>query len=128
MKLTNAHIPQFTIVEEFDVTLIEELRASKKATWGDKVRLTLLPFLSSTLCRAIDDHPAMDAQYDDAADVILRHRNVYLGIASMTGAGLVVPVVRHAKDSEPFRIAAKIARLGRKRFHPTQDDEPLSEL
>lgn len=128
MKLTNAHFPQFTIVEEIDDTSVEELRASMNATRGDKVRLTLLPFLSSALCRAINDHPAMNAQYDDAADVILRHRNVYLGIATMTGAGLVVVVVLHAKGSGPLRTAAEIARLERKRFHPPQDDELLGQL
>ena len=111
MERNAARIPQFTIVEEVDVTPVEELRASLNAARGDKAKLTLLPFLSAALCRALVDHPEMNAHYDDAAGVILRHPAVHLGIATQTPAGLVVPVLRHAETLGPFRTAAEIARL-----------------
>lgn len=111
MALANARIPHITVIEEVDMTALEDLRATMNATRGERPKLTVLPFLAAALCRAVVDHPEMNAHFDDDAGIVTRHRPVHLGIATMTGAGLMVPVLRHAESLGPFAAAAEIARL-----------------
>ena len=106
-----ATIPQITLVEEVDVGALEDLRAAMNADRGARPKLTLLPFIAAALCRALPDHPQMNAQYDHAAGLITRHRAVHLGIATQTEAGLMVPVLRHAESLGLFATAAEILRL-----------------
>lgn len=112
MSLAN-RIPHITVVEEIDVTALEELRAKLNADRGDKPKLTILPFITATLSKAVLDHPEMNAHFDDDAGVITRHASVNIGIATMTDAGLVVPVLRHAEALGLFDTAGEIARLSK---------------
>ncbi|WP_193142938.1 MULTISPECIES: dihydrolipoamide acetyltransferase family protein [unclassified Meridianimarinicoccus] len=111
MALANARIPHITVVEEVDVTALEDLRAKLNDSRGERPKLTLLPFLAAVLARALPDHPEMNAHYDDEAGVITRHAGVNLGMATMTDAGLVVPVLRHVEALGLYDIATEIARL-----------------
>ncbi|WP_414712528.1 dihydrolipoamide acetyltransferase family protein [Sphingobium sp.] len=111
MALANSRIPHITVIEEVDVTALEELRERLNAGRGDKPKLTLLPFVTAALSRAFVDHPEMNAHFDDEAGVVTRHGPVHLGIATMTDAGLVVPVLRHAEALRLWESAAEIARL-----------------
>ncbi len=111
MALANTRIPHITIVEEVDVTALEELRAKLNASRGDKAKLTVLPFVTATLSKALLDHPEMNAHYLDDEGVILRHAGVHAGMATMTETGLVVPVLRNAEALGLFETAAEIARL-----------------
>ncbi|UOA29217.1 dihydrolipoamide acetyltransferase family protein [Pseudosulfitobacter sp. DSM 107133] len=111
MALANSRIPHITVIEEIDVTALEDLRATMNQTRGDKPKLTMLPFVSATLCRALLTHPEMNAHFDDDAGVVTRHNPVHIGVATMTEGGLVVPVLRHAEALGPFATASEIARL-----------------
>jgi 2-oxoisovalerate dehydrogenase E2 component (dihydrolipoyl transacylase) len=111
MALANARIPHITVVEEVDVTALEELREKLNAGRGYKPKLTVLPFVTATLAKAMLDHPEMNAHHLDDDGIILRHAAVNLGIATMTDAGLVVPVLRNAEALDLFATAAEIARL-----------------
>lgn len=111
MALANTRIPHITVVEEVDVTALEELRAAMNATRGEKPKLTVLPFVSAALCRALQDHPEMNAHFDDDAGIVTRHNPVHIGIATMTDNGLVVPVLRHAEAYGVYATAGEIVRL-----------------
>lgn len=111
MALANARIPHITVVEEIDVNSLDELRTTMNATRGEKPKLTLLPFISAALSRALVGHPEMNAHFDDDAGVVTRHAAVHIGIATMTENGLLVPVLRHAEMLGPFAIATEISRL-----------------
>lgn len=111
MALANTRIPHITVVEEVDVTALEDLRASMNQKRGDRPKLTMLPFISAALCRALLDHPEMNARFDDDAGIVTRYAPVHLGVATMTDGGLMVPVLRHAEASGLFATAAEIARL-----------------
>lgn len=111
MTEANARIPHITVVEEVDVSAIEDLRGSLNQTRGDRPKLTLLPFICAAICRAVEAQPAMNAHYDDQAGIFIRHAPVHIGIATMTEAGLMVPVVRHAEALGLFEAATEIARL-----------------
>lgn len=111
MSIANAHIPHITVIEEVDVTSLEDLRAKLNADRGDRPKLTVLPLIVSALAKAILKHPEMNAHYDDEAGVVTRFAALHAGIATMTDSGLVVPVLRHAEALEPFETAREIARL-----------------
>lgn len=112
MARANAHIPHITYVEECDVTALEDLRAALNAERREEEpRLTLLPFLMRALVRAIADHPEVNAHYDDEAGVIRVHGGVHIGIATQTGSGLMVPVVRHAEARDIWDCARELDRL-----------------
>ena len=111
MALANSRIPHITVVEEIDVTAVEDLRAKLNSERGDKPKLTMLPFIVATLTKAVLDHPEMNAHYLDDDGIIIRHAGVNAGVATMTDNGLVVPVLRHAEALGLFDSAAEIARL-----------------
>ncbi len=51
-------IPHFTLVEEYDVTALEQTRAMMNADRGGNPKLTLLPFLITAMARTLADYPA----------------------------------------------------------------------
>jgi 2-oxoisovalerate dehydrogenase E2 component (dihydrolipoyl transacylase) len=113
MAAAKRHIPHFTYVEEVEVTALEETRAQLNAAHlaGGRTRLTLLPLLITAMCRALPRFPMLNAHYDDEANVITRHGRVHMGLATQTGGGLMVPVIRDAQDLNVWQLAAEIARL-----------------
>ncbi|MBA3525448.1 MAG: 2-oxo acid dehydrogenase subunit E2 [Pseudomonadota bacterium] len=104
-------IPHFTLVEEFDVTDLEESRAMMNRDRGSYPKLTLLPFLISAMARALPDWPMLNATYDDDANVITRHGALNLGMATQTPSGLMVPVIRGAESMSVWQIASEALRL-----------------
>jgi 2-oxoisovalerate dehydrogenase E2 component (dihydrolipoyl transacylase) len=112
MAEAKRRIPHFSYVEEVDVTELEALRQTLNAQHGaTRGKLTLLPLLARAICRALRQHPQLNARLDDEAGVLTRFDAVHLGIATQTPAGLMVPVLRHAQAQDPWRCAAEIRRL-----------------
>lgn len=104
-------IPHFSYVEEVDVTELEALRAQLNTQHAQRAHLTVLPLLVRALVCALRAHPQLNATFDEDAQVIARHRDVHLGIATQTPQGLVVPVLRHAQRLDPWQCADEIRRL-----------------
>lgn len=112
LSQTWSKVPHITIVEEVDVTALEELRASLNAERdAAKPRLTILPFLVQALVRAVADQPVMNAHHDDEASKLRSFEGVHVGIATQTPQGLKVPVVRHAEARTLDDTAHEIARV-----------------
>lgn len=112
MALSKSRIPHITIVEEVDVSNLEDLRAKlndKHA--GERTKLTVLPFVMRAIVEAVREQPQMNAHYDDEAQVVYQHGGVHIGIATQTPAGLTVPVTRHAESLSPWQAAEEVARL-----------------
>jgi 2-oxoisovalerate dehydrogenase E2 component (dihydrolipoyl transacylase) len=111
MQEAKRRIPHFTLVEEYDVTALEQTRAMMNADRGDNPKLTLLPFLITAMTRVLADYPQINATYDDEAQVVVRSGAVHMGMATQTPSGLMVPVIRDAGSREIWGIAAEILRL-----------------
>ncbi|WP_347303848.1 dihydrolipoamide acetyltransferase family protein [Croceibacterium sp. TMG7-5b_MA50] len=111
MSASKRHIPHFTLVDEADVTALEEARAQLNSGPADRPRLTLLPLLIAATCRALADHRALNAHYDDEGGSVTRHGAVHMGVATATPAGLIVPVVRDAQGQTLWQLAGEITRL-----------------
>ena len=104
MQEAKRRIPHFTLVEEFDVTALEETRAMMNRDRGDNPKLTVLPFLITAMAKALPEWPMLNATFDDDAGVITRHGSLNLGMATQTPNGLMVAVIRDAQNQE--RVAA----------------------
>jgi 2-oxoisovalerate dehydrogenase E2 component (dihydrolipoyl transacylase) len=126
MAAAKRNIPHFAYVEECDVTDLEKLRADLNAHRGDRPKLTLLPLLITALCRALPKFPMLNARYDDEANVVTRYGAVHLGMATMTPAGLMVPVIRDAQAKNLWQLAGEILRLSEAARTATARSEELS--
>ena len=112
MVLAKTRIPHITIVEEIDVTSLEDLRAKLNAEHGEeKAKLTILPFLMGAMVRALGEQPNLNALYDDEAGVVREYGAVHIGIAAQTPSGLMVPVVRNCEAQTIWDMAAEVTRL-----------------
>src|SRR5690606_31530034 len=69
----------FTVMDEADVTELDDVRQRLGAASGEKV--SYLPFVVSAVCRALQTFPALNAHVDDEAQEIVRHSRVHIGIA-----------------------------------------------
>ena len=112
MQESSRRIPHFTYVEEVDVGELEALRARLNEQWGaQRGHLTVLPFLIRAIVLAVRAFPQINARFDDEAGVLTQHTAVHVGIATQTGAGLMVPVLRNAQTRDLWANAAEIVRL-----------------
>jgi 2-oxoisovalerate dehydrogenase E2 component (dihydrolipoyl transacylase) len=111
MQEAKRRIPHFTLVEEFDVTALEQTRAMMNADRGGNPKLTMLPFLVTAMAKTLADYPQINARYDDDAQVITRSGAVHMGMATQTPNGLMVPVIRNAETCSVWDIAREILRL-----------------
>lgn len=111
MQAAKRRIPHFALVEEYDVTALEDARAMMNRDRGSNPKLTLLPFLITALTRALREWPMINATYDDDANVVTRHGAVHMGMAAQTPSGLMVPVIRNAERLSMWQLASEIGRL-----------------
>src|SRR4029077_18776984 len=65
MQEAKRRIPHFTLVEEFDVTALEETRTMMNADRGSNPKLTVLPFLITAMAKALPEWPMLNATFDD---------------------------------------------------------------
>jgi len=105
-------IPHFTYVEEVDVTELEALRRHLNGALPAEVpALTYLPLVVAALVRTLAAFPQCNVLHDAARGVLVRHAAVHVGIATQTGDGLKVPVVRHAESLSLWQLGAEIRRV-----------------
>jgi pyruvate dehydrogenase E2 component (dihydrolipoamide acetyltransferase) len=120
------HAVHFTVMDEADVTALEELRRRLVAASGEKV--TLLPFVAMAACRILAAPPfdRLNSTVDDEKAEIIQHRAVHLGIATETEAGLMVPVLRDAQTLGVLEAARRIAALAHSARERTVPREQLT--
>lgn len=112
MSQAKKHIPHITIVEEIDVTSLEQTREELNASYAsEKGKLTILPFVMKAITEAVRLQPVINSHYDDEAEVIRQYGGVHIGIATQTDTGLMVPVVRHCEIRNLWDSASEVARL-----------------
>ena len=96
-----AAIPAVTTFRTVDCVALEAVRAD--------LEISPLPVVVRALAEVCRDHPMLNAAWD--GDRILIFREVRVGIAIDTAAGLVVPVIPDVGSLGVGEIAAEIARL-----------------
>ena len=97
--------PDVVTLAECDLHETAKLReANKNALKKEGINLNYLAFMAAAVCRALREHPDLNARVLEDAYVKLREIN--LGVAVDTPEGLVVPVIRNA-DQLTVRGLAK---------------------
>ncbi len=76
-----------------------------------RVKLTPVALIAKCLSSALGDHPRFNATIDEAANELLLHAAVDLGLAVATPGGLMVPVVRGVERLTLFELAEAVADL-----------------
>ena len=103
-KVTSPHV---VTVAEVDLHATSKLRDEHKDRFKKAgVPLTFLAFICAATVKALREHPEMNARVLDNSYVILR--DVNLGVAVDTPAGLIVPSIKHADQLSLRGIAANI--------------------
>jgi 2-oxoisovalerate dehydrogenase E2 component (dihydrolipoyl transacylase) len=111
MAEANRRIQHFTLVEEYDVTDLEDTRQMMNRDRGSNPKLTLLPFLITAMSRCLADWPMLNATFDDDALVVTRHGSVHMGMATQTANGLMVATIRDAQSRSIWELASEVGRL-----------------
>lgn len=99
----------FTVVDEADVTALDRKRREYTQVLGRK--LSLLPFVMLAVCRALKQHPALNANVDDEASEIIQKAAINLGCAVDTDHGLMVPVMRNADKLSIVQLGDMVTDL-----------------
>jgi pyruvate dehydrogenase E2 component (dihydrolipoamide acetyltransferase) len=95
-------VPHITDYREADATALLALREQGLAP---------TPVLIKIAATALSRHPYVNASIDLEREEITLHANADIGVATATGEGLVVPVVRDAAGRSIEGIAAEVKRL-----------------
>jgi 2-oxoisovalerate dehydrogenase E2 component (dihydrolipoyl transacylase) len=106
---TAPHVTEFLTV---DVTRMVKLRsriAARPEFAG--VKVSPLLFVAKALLLAAARHPMVNSSWDEAAQEIVVHGQVNLGIAAATPRGLVVPNVKDAGRLSLVELAGALAEL-----------------
>ncbi|WP_020406439.1 dihydrolipoamide acetyltransferase family protein [Hahella ganghwensis] len=127
MLQTKRNIPHYSYVEEVDVTALEELRQHLNANReSHQPKLTLLPFIMQALVKALPKFPHCNAHYDDETSILTQFEAVHMGIATMTNAGLMVPVIKHSESLDLWQSASEVSRVSEAARNNTAKADELS--
>jgi pyruvate dehydrogenase E2 component (dihydrolipoamide acetyltransferase) len=104
--------PHVTAMDEADVTALWKIREKeKKAAEKKGVKLTILPFIIKAVIAGLMEHPYLNASLDDENEEIILKKYFNIGVATDTPEGLMVPVVKNAKDKSILQIADELTKL-----------------
>ena len=112
MRLAKQTAAHFTYVEEIDVTELVTLRKGAKGHAAERgVKLTYLPFIIKAVCTGLRQFPILNSSLDEAANELVYHGAINMGVAVDTPNGLIVPVVRNADSKTVLQTAAEVTEL-----------------
>lgn len=107
-------IPHVAVMEEIDVTEVENLRAVYNEKEESPGKLTLLAFVIKACASLLKSHPGFNASLDSNAGEILLKKYYNIGFAADTPRGLMVPVIRDADRQTLAGIGHRIRFLAEK--------------
>ena len=114
--------PHVTAMDEADVTELWKIREKeKKASEKKGIKLTILPFIIKAVIAGLGEHPYLNASLDDENEEIILKKYFNIGLATDTPEGLMVPVVKNAKDKSILNLAQELTQLSEKAKNRTID-------
>jgi pyruvate dehydrogenase E2 component (dihydrolipoamide acetyltransferase) len=112
MALAWSQIPHVSSQDDIDVTRMEALRRrNKPAVEKQGGRLTLTVFAVKAAAAALKRFPQFNVSLDVAKGEIVRKHYRHIGVATDTGEGLVVPVLRNADRKSITELAVELRQL-----------------
>ncbi|MGB9628435.1 MAG: dihydrolipoamide acetyltransferase family protein [Thermodesulfobacteriota bacterium] len=114
--------PHVTTIDEADVTELWEIKEKEKKVAEKKgVKLTILPFIIKAVISGLIEHPYLNATLDEENEEIILKKYYNIGFATDTSEGLMVPVVKNAKDKSILQIGQELTQLAEKARDRTID-------
>ncbi len=114
--------PHVTAIDDADVTELWQIREKEKKVAESKgIKLTILPFVIKAVVSGLTDHPYLNATLDDENEEIVLKKYINIGLATDTPEGLMVPVVKLAKEKSIFELAQELSQLTEKARNRTID-------
>ena len=103
-----------TTTQSFEVfadAIVAETRRLAGECDEDGPGMTPLPVIAKCLAKTLSAHRKFNAIIEKSGDGLLMHREVNLGFAVDTDAGLMVPVVRDINNKDTISLAAEILQI-----------------
>ena len=114
--------PHVSAMDDADVTELWQIREKeKKVAEGKGIKLTILPFIIKAVIAGLTEHPYLNATLEDENEEIILKKYFNIGLATDTPEGLMVPVVKNAKEKSIFELAQESAQLAEKARSRTID-------
>jgi pyruvate dehydrogenase E2 component (dihydrolipoamide acetyltransferase) len=114
--------PHVSAMDDADVTELWQIREKEKKVAESKgIKLTILPFIIKAVLAGLTEHPYLNATLDDENEEIILKKYFNIGLATDTPEGLMVPVVKSAKEKSIFELAQESAQLAEKARNRTID-------
>ena len=114
MAESKRNIPHFSYVDEVDMTSIVHARDILTRKYGDRVKVTFLPFIIKAAAEALKEFPYLNASYDEKTNEILLKKRYNIGVAVATDAGLIVPNIKDADVKSIEQLAREVEELASK--------------
>jgi pyruvate dehydrogenase E2 component (dihydrolipoamide acetyltransferase) len=112
MALAWSQIPHVTTQDEVDLTRLERLRQRHKQTVeAEGGKLTVTVFAVKAVAAALKKFPQFNTALDMENREIIQKKYCHVGVATDTGEGLVVPVLRDVDRKSIFEIAVEFNDL-----------------
>ncbi len=122
MAKSKATIPHAVGMDEADIGPLAALKAKAKERAEKKgIHLTFLPFVIKAVVAALEEHPYVNASFDDETQEIVLKKYYNIGVAVDTKDGLMVAVVKDVKGKNIFQLAKELAELSEKARSRTID-------
>jgi pyruvate dehydrogenase E2 component (dihydrolipoamide acetyltransferase) len=114
--------PHVSAMDEADVTELWQIREKEKKVAESKgIKLTILPFIIKAIIAGLTEHPYLNATLDDENEEVILKKYFNIGLATDTPEGLMVPVVKNAKEKSIFELAQELTQLAEKARNRTID-------
>ncbi|MDH2905953.1 MAG: dihydrolipoamide acetyltransferase family protein [Methanomassiliicoccales archaeon] len=114
MAESKRNIPHFSYVDEVDMTSIVHARDILARKYGDRVKVTFLPFIIKAAVESLKEFPYLNASYDDKTNEIVLKKHHNIGVAVATEAGLIVPNIKDADTKSIEQLAKEVEELASK--------------
>ena len=102
-------IPTATI---FDVGVVEDLVALRaKVNAGREVRVSFQPFFMKALATALRRYPVLNAHFNPMSEELTVFKDINIGVAVNTEAGLMVPVIHNVENKTIRQIDTEMKDL-----------------
>jgi pyruvate dehydrogenase E2 component (dihydrolipoamide acetyltransferase) len=114
--------PHVTAMDEADVTELWKIREKEKKVAESKgIKLTILPFVIKAIIAGLIEHPYLNSTLEEESEEIVLKKYFNIGLATDTPEGLMVPVIKNAKQKSIFELAQESAQLAEKARNRTID-------
>ncbi|MDO7983499.1 MAG: dihydrolipoamide acetyltransferase family protein [Pigeon pea little leaf phytoplasma] len=115
MSIAKSTIPDVTLMEEFNMNNVVDLRKDLKSQNATStIKLTYLSFVAKALVKLLRQFPIFNSAFDAQKEEIIIKKYINLGIAVDTDDGLIVPNIKNADTLNIWKIAELIQDLSQR--------------